>query len=53
MHDMNAVRKSIRLSEEGQIHRDMSDETFWNGVVANADAVMEPGRVSEHRPLWP
>jgi len=44
MHDMNVVRKSIRLSEDGQIQRDMSDETFWDGVVANAIEILEPGR---------
>ena len=47
MHDMNVVRKNIRLSEDGQIQRDMSKETFWDGVVANAAAVLEPGRVSD------
>jgi hypothetical protein len=45
MHDMNVVRKSIRLSKDGRIQRDMSDEIFWNGVVADAIAVLEPGRV--------
>jgi hypothetical protein len=44
---MNLVRKSIILSENGHIQRDMSDETFWHGVVADAVAVLEPGRVSE------
>ena len=45
---MNVVRKSIRLSEDGQIQRDMSDETFWDGVVADAIAILEPGRVSDN-----
>jgi hypothetical protein len=46
-HDMNLVRKSIRLSEDGQIRRDMGDETFWDDVVANAVEILEPGRVSD------
>jgi hypothetical protein len=50
MHDMNLVRKNIRLSEDGQIQTDMSDETFWNGVVADAIAILEPGRVSSSFP---
>jgi hypothetical protein len=43
-HDMNVVRKSILLTEDGQIQRNMSDETFWDGVVANAIEILEPGR---------
>jgi hypothetical protein len=46
-HDMNVVRKSILLTEDGQIQRNMSDETFWDGVVANAVEILEPGRVSD------
>jgi hypothetical protein len=45
---MNLVRKSIILSENGHIQRDMSDETFWHGVVADAVAVLELGRVSDY-----
>jgi hypothetical protein len=44
---MNLIRKSIILSEDGHIQRDMSDKTFWHGVVADAVAVLEPGRVSD------
>jgi hypothetical protein len=44
---MNVVRESILLSEDGQIQRNMSDETFWDGVVANAVEILEPGRVSD------
>jgi len=45
MHDMNVVRKSFRLTGDGQIHREMSDGIFWDGVVANSIAILEPGRV--------
>jgi len=47
---MNLVRKSIRLSEDGQIRRDMAEETFWDGVVANAVEILEPGRAIS--PTW-
>jgi hypothetical protein len=44
---MNVVRQSIRISEDGQIQTDMSDKIFWDGVVANAAAVLEPAKVSD------
>jgi hypothetical protein len=49
---MNLVRKNIRLSEDGQVQRDMSDEAFWNGVVADTAALLETGRVSNSRLNW-
>jgi hypothetical protein len=49
-HDMNLIRKSLRVSKDGHIQRDMSDGTFWDGVVADAIAVLEPGRVSDSFP---
>ena len=45
-HDMNVIRQSVHLSEDGKIQRNMSDKTFWDGVVADAIAILEPGRVS-------
>jgi hypothetical protein len=45
-HDMNVIRQSFHLSEDGEIQRNMSDKTFWTDVVADAIAILEPGRVS-------
>jgi hypothetical protein len=49
-HDMNIVRKGICLLEDGQIRRDMSDETFWDGAVMDAITILEPGRVIDLLP---
>lgn len=51
VHDMNAIRKCIRLTDDMQIGRVMSQDAFWDGAVANAELIMQPGKVStSHTP---
>lgn len=47
-HDMNAVRGCIQLSEASEIKTSMSQDVFWDGLVADAKDALAPGIVSDH-----
>ncbi|KZP30497.1 hypothetical protein FIBSPDRAFT_884044 [Athelia psychrophila] len=51
VHDMNAIRKCIRVDGNMKIERVMSQDAFWNGAVMNAHEVLAPGKPTPPRSL--
>ncbi|KZP30534.1 hypothetical protein FIBSPDRAFT_926383 [Athelia psychrophila] len=43
VHDMNAIRKCIRVDGNMEIERVMSQDAFWDGAVTNAHEVLASG----------
>ncbi|KZP09123.1 hypothetical protein FIBSPDRAFT_938641 [Athelia psychrophila] len=49
VHDMNPIRKCIRINDDMDVERVMSQEAFWDGAVQNAHDIFAPGaRIPPH-----
>lgn len=45
---MNPIRQCIRINDDMEVERVMTQEAFWNSAVRNAHEIFAPGSVSHH-----